>query len=247
MGDVHGGSSRREFRWSKAARDLVRANLHAAGRELSELLSKLEEESGNPRWACRRFVRRMGVKSRRPYRVWTKPEQERLLKLIDLHPINEAAKLMRRSQSSIWHMLYRLGANAKMGKDSFTKYTLSVALHVRPETIEIWINRGWLQAKKMEAGPGKRVVIEAEDFCQFCRKHTKDAVGNRLTKERLNFVYHIAFPPSHADLLPVRESKKERSAYEAQLKEEEAGGESRELGAQMDDDQGRCAWPDRMS
>ena len=234
MGDVHDGNSRREFRWSKAARDLVRANLNASGHQLSVLLTKLMEESGNPRWACRRFVRRMGIKSRRPYRMWTQPEQERLLKLIDLYPINEAAKLMRRSQSSLWHMLYRLGANAKMGKDSFTKYTLSVALHVRPETIEIWINRGWLQAKEMEAGPGKRVVIEAEDFCQFCRKHTKDAVGNRLTKERLDFVYHIAFPPSHAELLPVRESKKERSAYEVQLKEEEAGGESRPVGVETD-------------
>ena len=238
MGDVRDGNSRREFRWSKAARDLVRANLNASGSELSALLTKLMKESGNPRWACRRFVRRMGVKSRRPYRVWTKPEQERLLKLIDLYPINEAAKLIRRSQSSIWHMLYRLGANAKMGKDSFTKYTLSVALHVRPETIEIWINRGWLQAKEMEAGPGKRVLIEAEDFCQFCRKHTKDAVGNRLTKERLDFVYHIAFPPSHAELLPVRKSKKERSAYEAQLKEEEAASESGPTGAELDDDGG---------
>jgi len=237
MGDAHDGNSRREFRWSKAARDLVRANLNASGNELSALLTKLMKESGNPRWACRRFVRRMGVKSRRPYRVWTTREQERLLKLIDLYPINEAARLMGRSQSSIWHMLYRLGANAKMGKDSFTKYTLSVALHVRPETIEIWINRGWLQAKKMEAGPGKRVVIEAEDFCQFCKRHTKDAVGNRLTKERLDFVYHIAFPPSHAELLPVRESKKERNAYDSQLKAEEAGGESRRLDADMDDDQ----------
>ena len=128
--------SRREFRWSKAARELVRANINAGGKELNCLLSKLEEESGNPRWACRRFVRRMGVKSRRTYRPWAVPEQERLLKLIDLYPINEVAKLMRRSASSVWHMLYRLGANAKMGKDSFTKYTLAVALHVCPETVE---------------------------------------------------------------------------------------------------------------
>jgi hypothetical protein len=219
MGDVHDGNSRREFRWSKAARDLVRANMNVSGNELSALFTKLVEESGNPRWACRRFVRRMGVKSRRAYRVWTEPEQQRLLKLIDLHPIAEVAKLMHRSESSIWHMLYRLGANAKMGKDSFTKFTLAVALHVRPETVKGWINRGWLNAKEVETGRGKRVVIDAEDFCEFCRKHTKDVVGNRLTKERLDFVYHFAFPPSHSELLPVRDSKKERAAYEEQLME----------------------------
>lgn len=217
MGDSHDGMSRREFRWSKAARDLVRANINASGKELSALLTKLVEESGNPRWACRRFVRRMGVKSRRPYRVWSQLEQQRLLKFIDLHPINEVAKFMRRSESSIWHMLYRLGANAKMGKDSFTKYTLAVALHVRPETIETWINRGWLKAAEVETSRGRRIVIEAENFCEFCKTHTKDVVGNRLTKERLDFVYHFAFPPSHAELLPVRESKKERHAYEQHI------------------------------
>jgi len=232
MGDVNDGNSRREFRWSKAARELVRANINASGKELSALLTKLVEESGNPRWACRRFVRRMGLKSRRPYRVWSHPEQQRLLKLIDLHAINEVAKQMRRSESSIWHMLYRLGANAKMGKDSFTKYTLAVALHVRPETVESWINRGWLNAKEAETGRGKRVIIDAEDFCEFCRLHTKDVVGNRLTKERLDFVYHFAFPPSHAELLPVRSAQKEERAYEAQVSQEKFEEPSTAFGAQ---------------
>jgi hypothetical protein len=211
------GSSRREYRWSRGARDLVRSNITASGAELSALITRLLEESGNPRWACRRFVRRMGIKSKRLRRTWTIQEQQRLLKLIDLHPVKEVAKLMRRSQSSIWHMLYRLGANAKMGKDSFTKYTLAVALHIRPETIEGWIERGWLKAKEVELARGKRVIIEAEDFCEFCRKHTRDAVGHRLSQERLDFIYQFAFPPSHAALLPVRESLKERGAYDAQL------------------------------
>ena len=178
---------------------------------------------GNPRWACRRFVRGMGIRTRRPYRNWSEQEQQRLLKLIDLHPVNEIAKLMRRSQSSIWHMLQRLGANAKMGKDNFTVYTLAEALHVRPDKIQEWISRGWLKARQVETGKAVRVIIEAEAFCEFCRKHTRDVVGNRLTEERLDFVYHFVFPPSHAALLPVRESKKERNAYGAQL--EEAGNQ----------------------
>src|SRR5262249_54100050 len=138
MDEVYDDSSRREFRWSKVARDLVRANVNVTGSEVSNLVSRLVEETGNPRWACRRFVRSMGIRWQRSYRRWTEQEQNRLLKLIDLHPVNEIAKLLRRSESSIWHMLYRLGANAKMGKDSFTKYTLAVALHVRPEAVERW-------------------------------------------------------------------------------------------------------------
>jgi len=70
-------------------------------------------------------------------------------------------------------MLYRLGTNAKMGKDSFTKHSLAVALHVRPEMVENWINRGLLKTREVQLGSGKRSIIEAEDFCEVCRLHTK--------------------------------------------------------------------------
>ena len=221
MGAFNSGNGPRVvFRWSKMARELVVTNRNAQGSELSRLITTLVEESGNPRWACWRFARRMGIRSKRVQRAWTPPEQQRLLKLIDLHPVNEIAKLMRRSRSSIWHMLYRLDANAKMGKDSFTKYTLAVALHVDTQRIEDWVARGWLRAQEVACGQTKRTIIQAEDFCDFCRKHTKDVIGNRLSKERLDFVYHFAFPPSHAELLPVRESKKERNAYESQVSDE---------------------------
>ena len=88
----------------------------------------------------------------------------------------------RRSKSSIWHMLYRLGGNT-VDKDSFTKYTLAVALHVDRQRIEGWIARGWLKAREVQCGKMKRVIIQAEDFCDFCRKPTGDVVGNRLSKE----------------------------------------------------------------
>lgn len=205
--------------WSNAARDLVRSNLAARGAEVSRLVAKLVQESGNPRSACWKFMRRMGIQSQRPQRSWTVSEQQRLINLLDLHPVPEIAKMMRRSRSSIWHMLYRLGANAKMGKDSFTKYTLATALHVPTSKIEEWIRQGWLKARELECGSTKRIIIRAEDFCEFCRKHTRDVVGNRLSKERIDFVYHFVFPPSHAELLPVRESKRERGAFAERINE----------------------------
>ena len=230
--------TRREYRWSKAARDLVRANIGASATGLSALVTQLAEQSGYPRWACWRFVRRMGIRPKRPKRLWTQAERQRLQKLIDLHSVNEIARILHRSPSSVWHMLYRMGASAAMGQDSFTKNTLAMALHVSPIQIEAWIKRGWLRAREIQTGSIKRVIIAAEDFCAFCRAHTRDAVGNRLIQARFDFVYQFAFSPSHTELLPVRESKKERSAYQAQLKKEEAGSESGPTGAVMDDDEG---------
>jgi len=186
----------------------VRANLAASGEQLSCLVNRLVKDSGYPRWACWKFVRRMGIGSKRVQRRWTQSERQRLEKLIDLHPVNEIATILHRSQSSIWHALYRMGASAAMGRDSFTKNTLAVALHVSPMQVETWIKREWLRSREVQTGRIKRIVIAAEDFCPFCRAHTNDVVGNRLGKERLDFVYHFAFPRSHAELLPCSGKQK---------------------------------------
>jgi len=47
----------------------------------------------------------------------------------------------------------------------------------------------------------------------------------RLNGDRLSFVQTFVFPPSHMELLPVREAKKEQAAYDQQRKKE-AGWEA---------------------
>jgi len=124
---------------------------------------------------------------------------------------------MRRSISSIRSMLHRLGASATMGKDWFTKYTLAEALHIRHDEVQKWIDRGWLKSRVIQTGNLQRQIIEADDFSAFCKAHSRDVVGRRLNLDRLNFVKDFVFAPSHAELLPVRESKKERAAYDEQI------------------------------
>jgi hypothetical protein len=67
-------------------------------------------------------------------------------------------------------------------------------------------------------GKLQREIIDADDFSEFCKRHGKEVVGRRLNIDRLNFVKDFVFPSSHAELLPVRESKKERAAYENQTR-----------------------------
>jgi hypothetical protein len=122
-----------------------------------------------------------------------------------------------------------------MGKDGFTKYQLAAALHCRPEKIQFWIDQGWLETHQAKArhGPG---FICAEDFCRFCKEHAQEVIGRRISIDRLEFVRLYVFPPSHAELLPVRESKKERLAYQSQLEDDEDGRE----------DQRAACGPDRV-
>ena len=223
---------RREFRWSGAARDAARAYLNARrhsedsrqgiSTDLKSLIAKLVEVSGNPRDACWRFVRQFGIREKQSYREWTDKEQQKLLDAIVCHPLHEVTVLLRRSPASVRSMLRRLGANARMGQDWFTRYTLAQALHVRPELVQKWIERGWLKCRIVQTGRLKKEIIDAADFCEFCKRHRTEIVGRRLNPDRLSFIQTFVFPPSHMELLTVREAKKEQAEYEAQMRKEDS-------------------------
>jgi hypothetical protein len=225
MSEEYVGRRRRSFRWSKEARELRRTHLNAqrsqsrgrnSGIDVRRLVTKLVEVSGNPRDACWRFLRQAGVMDKRPYLRWPERSQQRLLDLIALQPLPQVAIAMGRSPGSIRSMLHRLGASARIGQDWFTKYTLADVLHIRTDEVQRWISLGWLKCRLVQTGKLKREIIDADDFSEFCKTHGREIIGRRLNLDRLNFVRTFVFPPSHADLLSVRESKKERAAYEGQ-------------------------------
>ena len=117
-------------------------------------------------------------------------------------------------------MLHRAGASARIGQDWFTKHALAEALHVRASEVQKWIDRGWLKCRLVGSDRLKRQLIDAKDFCDFCKEHHRQVVGNRLNIDRLNFVQTFVFPPNHAELLPVRSAKKEQYAYEEQMQKQ---------------------------
>src|SRR5260370_24844169 len=115
MSQIDVGKKRRMFRWPKEARELVRQYKERTSRSQEHheadrrtLVTELAEISGNPRDACLRFLRQLGVNQKRAYRDWTKPEQQRLLDLITAMPVEEAAKILRRPARSGRPMLKRL-------------------------------------------------------------------------------------------------------------------------------------------
>jgi hypothetical protein len=193
---------------------------HGAQIGLKALITRIAAASGNPRGACWRFVRQSGVTSKRSYRQWTKAEQQKLLDLIASRSLEEVTVLLRHSPTSVRAMLQRLGASARMGQDWFTKHTLAEALHVRAEEVQKWIDCGLLKCRIVETSSVQRQIIDAQDFCDFCKGHCGEIVGRRLNIDRLNFVQTFVFPPSHMELLPVREAKKEQAAYDEQMKKE---------------------------
>jgi hypothetical protein len=232
MDEADGVHKRRVFRWSKEATELAREYKERTNRSQEnnetgrrKLVTTLAESSGNPRDACLRFLRELGVHQKRAYREWTKPEQQRLLDLISSLPVEEVAKILRRPAGSVRSMLHRLGMGGKTGREWFTKFSLSRALHTRPDEIQKWIDRGWLKSRSVTTAGTEAKVIDPDDFCQFVKQHGHAVVSRRLTYEALWFVQHYVFPPSHADLLSVRgEYKKHDKRAEAQTAIEAPSG-----------------------
>jgi len=216
--DGNARQSRRAFRWPSQVRQLVREYRERVGKTHDDsaarrriLVTKMAQLSGNPRDACLRLLRKYGITGKRIYGGWTKPEEQRLLDLVTAMPVEEAAKILRRSPGSVRSMLYRLGIGGKAGREWFTKFSLSRALRTRPDEVQKWIDRGWLKSRTI-ASSSRVQVIDPDDFCAFVKQHGKEAVGRRLKYETLSFVQNYVFPPSHAELLSVRGTYNKRAA-----------------------------------
>jgi len=217
MSEVDGERKRRVFRWPQEARELVRVYKERVGTTRQPegpvrrlLLRKLVEVSGNPRDACLRLLRQHRLSQKRTYREWTKAEQQRLLDLVASMPEVEAAKTLRRPPSSVRSMLHRLEGGGRKGREWFTKSSLATALHISPAEVQRWMDRGWLRCRIVQTSGLKMQTIDPDDFCDFFKQYGRQAAGRRLSYEGLRFVRDFVFPPSHADLLSVRESYKKR-------------------------------------
>ena len=202
---------RRTFYWSDEARQLVadqRRRIENIGSnrggDKEQILSKLGEISGNPRDACLRFLRRLGVAEKRTYREWTTREPQRLIELMDDVPVEEAARVLRRPPASIRSMLHRLGLGVRQSREWFTISLLAQALHISRDEVRKWVDRGWLKCRVVQAQSVKVQIIDADDFCSFVKNYCREVIGNRLSYEGLAFVRDYVFPRSHADLLSVR-------------------------------------------
>jgi hypothetical protein len=204
------------------AREMVRSEMARARQEnkpvmLRELVTALSRESGNPRAACLRFARQMGIEQKRDYRPWSEKEQQQLLYLLESQSVRVISLRLKRSQFAIYAMLHRLGVSAMIGKDGFSKYLLASLLHCRAETIQRWVDQGMLAAQVEQGTRLRRTVIAAPDFETFCKTHPEELLRRRIRSDRLEFIFRFVFPRNHVDLLPVRSAKKERAAYEQQM------------------------------
>jgi hypothetical protein len=210
MGHASGRQKRRVFSWSEEVKQyVIDCNKHIGNVSQQsdferQLVAKVEEMSGNPRDACLRFLKQLGAVPKRGYHPWTKPEQQRLVDLVNGMPTVEAARVLGRTTSSVQTMLHRLGLGSRQLREWFTTSLLAQCLHVSREQVQRWIDRGWLPCRVVQTRGLRMQIIDADDFCDFIEKYGRQVVGRRLSYEGLLFVRNYVCPPKHSELLSVR-------------------------------------------
>src|SRR5579864_9096154 len=112
----------RTFKWSQAAREIVRVNLGASGSKFRDLITLIAQESGNPRDACLRFARQLGLEAKQPYRKWTREEQKKLENELEVHKVRRVAIRLGRTPTQVYGMMHRLGISGKKLTDKISMY-----------------------------------------------------------------------------------------------------------------------------
>lgn len=200
---------RRSYKWTKEARDLVRAHALEGG-DRHKLITKLGRMTGFPRRVCVRFAGQMGIEGDRSYREWSEHEIASIKQLHKTRTPRQLAARLKRPESSVRAMMRRLGISLRVEKDRFTKYTLALLLHVRPEVVQDWIDKRWLKMHREGTEKLPRLIIKAADFIEFCKRHPDAILGRRVNMARLEFIQEFVFLSAARHHKRVRGSRQRR-------------------------------------
>src|SRR5262249_16899866 len=110
--------------------------------------------TGWPRQACWDRARKLGLSLKRQseFRRWSEDEEEILMRFVGTRHIRDIAKLLKRTEDSLRAKLKtfvignRTGVSARI-REGTSRKELAAILHRSPQTIQRWIDNGWLKAR----------------------------------------------------------------------------------------------------
>ena len=213
-------SCERSPRWSSEALALAAQARVLSGSKLEQVVIRLQRHTGRSREACWRFVIQHGLKEKLDHRRWTEEEIELVREELLRYSVNEIARKLKRTPTSVRCMLQRNGLHVReIRSDLFSVESLSRALHVRKSEILFWIEQGWLQANIKRQSKRNFYQITAESLQSLYKRHLGDLLKRGLPNQCLFEAYvQYCHSPKHTvgeQLLEVRRDKRERTAYAA--------------------------------
>jgi transposase len=185
-----GYRSRSQYLWTPQL-DSILAQGYQTGlvgrRTAVETIQRL---TGWPNHVCWDRARKLGLTQRRLTlpRRWTPIEERTLINLAGSKNVRLIAQKLNRSVPSIRTRLRRMKLSSARVREGLPKGDLAALLGRSKETIQSWIDRGWLKGRyegKLRVHDTLRV--SETDLLEFWQKHPEEILFHRWNRERLEW------------------------------------------------------------
>ena len=143
----------RASQWSQEAYTIARQARSLNFLKIEPLIQKLQHASGRSRRDCLVLIHRC-TQQKPMRRSWIEEEIDQVRELLVTNSVEEVARKIGRSPSSVKHLCSRVGIRSReLRCDLFSVTGLAAAIHVRKTEIDVWIEQGWLEALSDETRP----------------------------------------------------------------------------------------------
>jgi hypothetical protein len=222
---------RKRYRWTAQLDTLLEQGYKSPIAIRKAMIKRICSLTGWPRQACWDRARKLGFSQKRtsPFKRWSEDEEEILMRFVGIKNIRDIAKLLKRTEDSLRAKLKtivignRTGVSARI-REGTTRKELAAILHRSPQTIQRWIDNGWLRVRY----DGKQrsddtVRITDEDFRAFYKKHPWEIPFYTLKAEGLEYFFSVMIDIRNSQTFhpdPVEREKK-KLIQEAKCVDEE--------------------------
>jgi hypothetical protein len=209
----------RASQWSQEACTIARQARSLNFLKIEPLIQKLQQTSGRSRRDCVVLIHRC-TQQKPTRRSWIEEEIDQVRELLVANSVEEVAKKIGRTPSSVKHLCSRVGIRSReLRCDLFSVTGLAAAIHVRKTEIVVWIEQGWLEAVREDDGKPSSYKISPEALQRCLREHLSDLQKRNIRSANILAVFQqYCYVPKHTvgeQLLQVREAKREQAAYDS--------------------------------
>jgi hypothetical protein len=159
------------IRWPQEAYTLARQARSLNFLKIEPLIKTLQKISGRSRRGCVLLIHQC-VQEKTPRRSWTEEEIDQVRELLVANSVQEVARKIGRSPSSVKHLCSRIGIRSReLRCDLFSIAGLASATHVRKAEILVSIEQGWLEAMRDDEARATAYKISPEAVQRCLREH----------------------------------------------------------------------------
>ena len=190
---------RRHYRWTTQLDALLEQAYKSPVGIRKAMIKRICSLTGWQRQACWDRARKLGLSQRRKseFRRWSEDEEEILMRFVGTKHIRDIAKLLKRTENLLRAKLKtfvignRTGVSARI-REGTTRKELAAILHRSPQTIQRWIDSGWLKARYDGTQRSDDTArITDEDFRAFYKKHPWEVPFYTLKAEGLEYFFSV--------------------------------------------------------